>query len=431
MYFSIPDTTEISAKRSIDQRAYILFNIHINGIHYCSLRYSQLRRFNDEVQRSFSNSLINSQPFPPKKFFRLSLREIDERRILLERYLQSVVPNKSLTSSIYFNEFFLNAQHETFVNEFIERTCPETINLTVYLLNKHEMILENFSPYDNLSKLFHACTNKIQLDDEYYSYFSLFLYEYENNQLNLIRPLFSFEYPYISFEQTKLIHKYSCLVFKKSYWDLNYDLRLLDNRYTRNLVFIQAEYDIEQSKHIYPSDIYEQLDVLHDNEYITLARTSKFYGYLIFQQCSMNDLITQKLSQCILTIGNNEMICYFINDDKENEDLFVKNISFKVTRIRCWKVNWTKLDLNITFEYLIKKDSLQWFTIHTEQAALISTCLQSIVDEILAKNDETTSPVTVVDISNNGNALATRTRSDFERLSNNEIFDRDNGDDDL
>ncbi|CAF4393764.1 unnamed protein product, partial [Adineta steineri] len=187
----------------------------------------------DEVQRSFSNSLINSQPFPPKKFFRLSLREIDERRILLERYLQSVVPNKSLTSSIYFNEFFLNAQHETFVNEFIERTCPETINLTVYLLNKHEMILENFSPYDNLSKLFHACTNKIQLDDEYYSYFSLFLYEYENNQLNLIRPLFSFEYPYISFEQTKLIHKYSCLVFKKSYWDLNYDLRLLDNRYTR------------------------------------------------------------------------------------------------------------------------------------------------------------------------------------------------------
>ena len=52
MYFSIPDTTEISAKKSSNQHSYILYNIHINGIHHCSLRYSQLYTFNNELTSS-------------------------------------------------------------------------------------------------------------------------------------------------------------------------------------------------------------------------------------------------------------------------------------------------------------------------------------------------------------------------------------------
>ena len=93
MYFSIPDTTEISAKRSATQHAYTLFNIHINGIHYCSLRYSQLRRFNDELQRLHADSMrYYLNHFLRRKIFGLSFRETDERRILLERYLTIYYP---------------------------------------------------------------------------------------------------------------------------------------------------------------------------------------------------------------------------------------------------------------------------------------------------------------------------------------------------
>ena len=439
MYFSIPDTTEISAKRSANQHVYTLFNIHINGIHHYSLRYSQLRTFNDELRRLHPSSMINIQPFPPKKVFSLSLRETDERRMLLERYLQSIVQHQSLICSTYFNEFFLNAQRETILNESIEKTFPEYINLPIHFLNKHEIIIENLSPNVNTLILLDACANKIQLENDYVPYFSLFLYEIKDNQLNISRPLFSFESPYFSLKQAKKVNKNHCLVFKKSYWDLNYDLQLLDNRCTRNLVFLQSEYDIQQSKEFEPSDIYEQLDVFRDNkqlkEYILLARKSKFYGYIILQQCSINDLTTQQLCQCILAIGNNELICYLNNDDKKNKNLFLKDMSFKVTRIRCWKVSWTKLDLNITFEYLIRKDNLQWITIHTEQAALVSTCVQSMVDEILAKKGDSTSPVSEVHVSNNRsnitNGLATRTKSDLDRLNNNELFDKGDGDDDL
>jgi sorting nexin-17 len=436
MYFSIPDTTEISAKRSTDRHAYTLFNIHINGIPHCSLRYSQLRTFNEDLQRLRLIPMTNIQPFPPKKLFKLSLVETDERRMLLERYLQSIVQNKSLLSSAFFNEYFLNAQHETILNESIEKTLPDYINLTIHFLNKHQIIIENLSPNNNTSTVFDACANKIQLENQYFSYFSLFLYELKTNQLNIIRPLCSFESPYLSLKKANKIDANHCLVFKNSYWDVNYDLQLLDNRCTRNLVFLQSQYDIEQSKDFYPSDIYEQLDVLRDNkqlkEYILLARTSKFYGYIILKNCSVDDLTTQRLSQCILAIGNNELNCYLYNDDKKNKNLFLKDMSFKVTRIRCWKVNWTKLDMNVTFEYLIKKDNLQWITIHTEQAALVSTCLQSMVDEILAKKVST---ATVVNMphnrSNVANGLAKRTKSDLDRLNNNELFDKGDGDDDL
>ena len=82
-----------------------------------------------------------------------------------------------------------------------------------------------------------------------------------------------------------------CIVFKKSYWDLNFDLQLIDDRRARNLLFIQAQYEIEQSQHLYPSDIYQQLEILHENnsfkDYLLLSRTSKFYGYIILQECSI------------------------------------------------------------------------------------------------------------------------------------------------
>jgi sorting nexin-17 len=436
MYFSIPDTTEISAKRSATQHAYTLFNIHINGIHHSSMRYSQLRTFNEELQRLDPTSMLNIQPFPPKKILSLSLRETDERRLLLERYLQSIVQIKSIISSSYFNEFFLNAQRETFLHQSINKTLPEKVNITIHLLNQHEIIIENLSPYDNTTKVLDACANKIQLENEYLSYFSLFLYEQIDKQLNLIRPLFSFESPYLSLNKAKKLNENYCFVFKKSYWDLNYDLKLIDNRRTRNLLFIQSQYDIKQSEEFHSSDIYSQLETLsNDNslkEYILLSRTSKFYGYILLKECSTNDLATQKLSHCLLAIGNNELICYLINDNNKTKNEFIKDISFKVTRIRCWKVNWTKQDMNIAFEYLIKKDTLQWIIIHTEQAALISTCLQSMVDEILAKKAGATSPAPVLDVPHNrSNSLTTRTKSDLDRLNNNELFDKGDGDDDL
>ncbi|CAF1036445.1 unnamed protein product [Rotaria sp. Silwood1] len=444
MHFSIPDITEISAKTSSNQQSYTLFNIHINGFHHCSLRYSQLRKFNEELQRLLPTAMINIEQFPPKKFFSLTSKETDERRILLEHYLQSIGQNKYILTSSYFNEFFFNSQLETFTNELLDNN--QKINLTICLLNNHEIIIENFSINNNKTHLLDACALKIQLQKDFISFFSLYLYEQKDNHLNILRPLYDFESPYISLKQIKKTYEHSCIVLKKSYWNSEYDLKLIDDRRARNLLFVQAQYEIEQSNDLYTSNIYQQLEILRENnsfkDYLLLARTSKFYGHIIIKKCSILypiiDIQKQKLSEFLLAIGNNEIICCLnSNDKKKNQDFILK-----VTRIRCWKINWTKQDMNISLEYLIKKDTLQWIIIHTEQAPLISSLLQSMVDEILANKGAMTSPTSIpvtpptTTTTEQGsskvfNGLATRTESDLERLNNNDIFEKGDGDDDL
>jgi len=43
--------------------------------------------------------------------------------------------------------------------------------------------------------------------------------------------------------------------------------------------------------------------------------------------------------------------------------------------------------LELSFQYLMTKDRLQWITISSQQAILMSVCLQSMVDELLLKKN--------------------------------------------
>lgn len=445
MHFSIPDTSESSGKTSSSQQSYTLYNIHVNGYHHCSLRYSQLRTFNDELQNLSPAAMTNIESFPPKKLFSLSAKEIDERRISLENYLQSIVKNKYILTSSYFNEFFLNAQIETFENDSTDRN--QRIDLTICLLNNHEIIVENILINDTKSHLLDECANKIQLQDDFIPYFSLYLYEQKDNNFVMFRPLYDFESPYLSLKQAKRNHEQSYIVLKKSYWDPDFDLQLIDDRRARNLLFVQARHEMELCHNFYINDIYPQLESLRENnsfkDYLLLARTSKFYGHIIVQSCSIvypfDDTTKQKLSLCSLAIGNNEILCCINNDNKKTNEPF----SFKVSRIRSWKVRWLKQDMNISLEYLFRKDTLKWITIHTEQAPLVNHLLQSMVDEILSKREGATSPIwnpSVTAVSSvkeetpslkGMNGIAMRRESDLNRFNNNDLFDRGDGDDDL
>ena len=44
--------------------------------------------------------------------------------------------------------------------------------------------------------------------------------------------------------------------------------------------------------------------------------------------------------------------------------------------------------LELSFEYLLSKDRLQWITVHSSQVIFLSLCLQSMVEELMRKNRE-------------------------------------------
>lgn len=46
----------------------------------------------------------------------------------------------------------------------------------------------------------------------------------------------------------------------------------------------------------------------------------------------------------------------------------------------------SECSLELSFEYLIAAEHLQWITISSDQAILMSVCLQSMIDELLLKH---------------------------------------------
>ena len=48
--------------------------------------------------------------------------------------------------------------------------------------------------------------------------------------------------------------------------------------------------------------------------------------------------------------------------------------------------------LELAFEYLLSKDRLQWITVDSTQVIFLSLCLQSMVEELMRKQQEGGSP---------------------------------------
>ena len=72
-------------------------------------------------------------------------------------------------------------------------------------------------------------------------------------------------------------------------------------------------------------------------------------------------------------------------------------VSFKITRMRCWRImkgeshgspqvgmmRAEMSQLELSFEYLVTPEKLEWVTIVSSQAILMSMCLQSMVEELV------------------------------------------------
>ncbi|MEE6515309.1 hypothetical protein FKM82_023955, partial [Ascaphus truei] len=180
-----------------------------------------------------------------------------------------------------------------------------------------------------------------------------------------------------------------------SYWDASYDDDVMENRVGLNLLYAQTVSDIERGWIQVNKEQLRQLKSLQEKvskkEFIQLAQTLKHYGYLKFEPCVTD--FPEKGCQVIVSAGNNEL-----NFQVRLPSEQMKEGSFKVTRMRCWRVtssvplnngtgspNKTEVKLELAFEYLMSKDRLQWITISSPQAIMMSICLQSMVDELMVK----------------------------------------------
>ena len=111
------------------------YEIHINGVRHCCLRYRQLHTLNEKLKRE-----IHPLPeFPPKKLMPLTLNQLEDRRIALEKYLQLLSQDPRTSNGMVFNAFLLAAQQETASEK------AEEVDLEVYLMNDSKVTIHGLT----------------------------------------------------------------------------------------------------------------------------------------------------------------------------------------------------------------------------------------------------------------------------------------------
>uniref|UniRef100_A0A671RFW7 Sorting nexin-17 n=1 Tax=Sinocyclocheilus anshuiensis TaxID=1608454 RepID=A0A671RFW7_9TELE len=371
MHFSIPETEVRSDENG---STYVAYNIHVNGVLHCRVRYSQLLGLHEQILSDLYT------------FFVYEVRKVTK----LFYFLPVVRQDPILGSSEMFNSFLRKAQQET------QQIPTEEVQLEIYLFSGQKVKV-NILTSDQTEDVLEAVASKLDLPDELVGYFSLFLVqERGDGGCTYVRKLQEFELPYVSI--TSLHSPNYRIVLRKSYWDTAYDSDVMDDRVGLNLLYAQTVSDIERGWILVNKEQHRQLKSLQEKgskkEFIRLAQTLKYYGYIKFDPCITD--FPEKGCHVIVGAGNNELNFHVkLPSDQMKEG------SFKVTRMRCWRVtssvpvangtanpsSSSKCDvkLELAFEYLMSKDRLQWVTITSPQAIMMSICLQSMVDELMVK----------------------------------------------
>jgi len=389
------------------------------------VRYSQLLGLHEQLRKEYGANVLPA--FPPKKLFSLTPAEVEQRREQLEKYMQAVRQDPLLGSSETFNSFLRRAQQET------QQVPTEEVSLEVLLSNGQKVLVNvltsdqtedvlevrhlyftaplpphprvpglgviGTSQYDELYLLPYsqAVAAKLDLPDDLIGYFSLFLVrEKEDGTFSFVRKLQEFELPYVSV--TSLRSQEYKIVLRKSYWDSAYDDDVMENRVGLNLLYAQTVSDIERGWILVTKEQHRQLKSLQEKvskkEFLRLAQTLRHYGYLRFDACVAD--FPEKDCPVVVSAGNSELSLQLRLPGQQ-----LREGSFRVTRMRCWRVTSSvplpsggtsspgrgrgEVRLELAFEYLMSKDRLQWVTITSPQAIMMSICLQSMVDELMVK----------------------------------------------
>ncbi|KAM6123312.1 LOW QUALITY PROTEIN: sorting nexin-17 [Pterocles gutturalis] len=413
MHFSIPET---ETRAGDGGAAYVAYNIHVNGVLHCRVRYSQ-PGLHEQLRKEYGANVVPA--FPPKKIFTLTPAEVEQRREQLEKYMQAVRQDPTLGGSETFNSFLRRAQQET------QQIPTEEVLLEV-LLSNGQKVKVTILTSDQTEDVLEAVASKLDLPDDLVGYFSLFLVrETKDGGFSFVRKLQEFELPYVSV--TSLHNPEFRIILRKSYWDSSYDDDVMEHRVGLNLLYAQVRVgaaqmgeegsagsrgalgpaahqplllgtvsDIEHGWILVNKEQHRQLKSLQEKvskkEFIRLAQTLKYYGYLKFDPCVTD--FPRRGCHVVVSAGNNEL-----NFQVRLPNEQIKEGSFKVTRMRCWRVTSSvpmsngpggsipgksEVKLELAFEYLMSK-RLQWVTITSPQAIMLSICLQSMVDELMVK----------------------------------------------
>ncbi|MFH4981419.1 hypothetical protein AB6A40_008128 [Gnathostoma spinigerum] len=403
IHVAVPDTQSLVEED--DSRSFTAFNLHVNGAYHASIRYSHLLRLHEKLKEQFGTRLRTAD-FPSKKLWKnLDEKTLNERRIGLARYFQSVVQLPRVGRHFITEHAFLMFQVESF------RPTSRNVTIDVYLPDgSKETVRCNVEhPTGIVLKRF---ANKIGLDVENIEKFGLFVAHSRQTSQNettvtsvrrpadyddmlCVRLLRDFESPYISLQllnqKSAALGIFHRIVVRKLAWDPKVEGAMLTDPGALTLLFAQAVSDFHLGHFkALDSSTSDQLLQLEESKnyllYLRLCHQQPTYGYEILDPCISD--YPRPNTECGLKIGRRSVVIEYSDETLNNTRV---SAVFRATRIRLWRIAQKKegsSEFLFQFEYLMSKDHFEWITLMTSQAVLLSLLLQSVGSEILEEHRE-------------------------------------------
>ncbi|XP_053571225.1 sorting nexin-31 [Bombina bombina] len=378
MHISIPVTEELPDHFG---GRFVLYSVYLEGFLLFKVRYKDLHLWDEKFHRVFGNLL---PAFPPKYYLAMTKSMVEERRLHLEQYLQNLVSDKSIAGSEIFIECFTKLQLET------SKIPKIKMILNVYLADSKQVQV-NVQTSDIAERVMEAALYKLGVSRELMKYFSLFLVHKDSNGVYkvlclLMKKIAGFELPFITI--WSLSDEQFQIDIRKWYFDPSVDRMLIGCTATVHLMYIQAVQELEMKWSKPTEDQDQKLQHLAKTKkklkFLELMQEVQHYGYLQLAPCSSN--YPEVETTVTLSVGNSELIFGFKLSNGQNETLCLP-----IDTLTCWHVKLHASEkgavvpkqhqqLEFKMEYR-QGDVIKWFSIHTEQAFLLSSCLKKILQE--------------------------------------------------
>lgn len=425
MFFSVPTCSEVSDE---DGSVYTAYDIHLNGAAHSAVRYSQLHKLNEQILRRFDSSALAE--FPPKKLFALSAHEKEERKTMLEVYLQTIGQQPEIAKSNLFVDFLIQSQ-----KEFNKLNDTDSVKITVSQADGKKISVD-ITGSDYTPEVLRYTAATLGIDTKHHPFFALYLMKQETKKKSVVRRLQDMECPYLTLKSLDESHS---IEIRKSYWDKKHDDQLMQHNVSLHMLYIESIRNMED-RWIKPSA--ETLKTLKQfktaglkEQFIKVVRSESMYGYMMLGSGTV-DYPDQNSQEEVVVYGGAEKLKFVFKDGK--------TISLPVRRVKCWTLFTEKKDV-LSLHFLVMKDVLQWINISTSSSnvILISMVLQSILDELVLLSKGQKLELTRVEASESYLPISNKERKlkeerkkrvpSFSSLQNqeNELFMEGLNDDDL
>nr|XP_015213495.1 PREDICTED: sorting nexin-31 isoform X1 [Lepisosteus oculatus] len=383
MHFNIPVTEEKTDKFG---GRYVVYNIYLEGLLLCKVRYSDMHKWNEELRRVFKDCVPG---FPPKYFLAMTEKMQDQRRHLLEQYLQKVAEISSIATSGIFCSFFRKMQQGTF-------RIPERSVVQDVILPDGRKIGVEIRISDTAHTLMEIVSDKMGLPRDLMGYFGLFLVQVKGNEtLSVVKKLVPFELPRLTLES--LEGGPSAIMLRKSYLDTSVDAEVLQSSCGLSLLCAQAAADLERGWSRPTEEQRRTLGALLEagrkREFLQAAQRLRFYGHIQLDPCTCDH--PEPSCPAAVWVGHPGLHCCITLPGNQTREEH-----FEINRMKSWCVSMLSrssqddaVGLSLSFEYTFD-DVWKSITLHTKQAFLLSRLMLLVLKEQQAKVAEDLTDVT-------------------------------------